>query len=135
MNLATSVVLAGGTSEGAKKGWDTRGRGKCKLGTCYMDAYKAFESGGVDDLKFDQISRRKSLVHGTVNVKHPDGTLGRGGHAWIELGDHLVWDPDSKELFLKDHFYKAAKVENPTHYSLEEMRKQAMKHEVYGPWK
>jgi len=93
---------------------------KCKLGTCYKDAW-------------EYINRIKTgtLVHGAV-INRPGESYVT--HAWVELPDGKLWEPQSNYIFPKDIFMTRFQAKELVRYTADEAIKMGKKTGKYGPW-
>lgn len=73
------------------------------------------------------------LVHGTVY-----GIVGKEAkrmkHAWVELPDNMVWEPEHDMLFSTAQFNATYEPQVDARYNAEQMAKMALKYRHWGPW-
>ncbi len=93
---------------------------KCKLGTCYKDAYEYL-------LKL----KAGTLVHGAVQNRpgEPYET-----HAWVDLLNGNIWEPQSNYIYPKDMFMARFEAKERVRYTYDEAVKMGKKTGKYGPW-
>lgn len=98
-----------------------------ELGQCYVLAYQFMDKHYGD--------KQLRLVHGLVSGQGP--LTGKViNHAWVERGP-LVYDMTTQQqVFPKDQYYKIGKIKksNVFKYTHDEVMKNALEFETYGPW-
>ncbi len=89
-------------------------------GTCYKDAW-------------EYIVKKKTgtLVHGAVQNRpgEPYET-----HAWVELPNDKIWEPQSNYVYPKDVFMGRFQARELVRYTYDEAVKLGKKTGKYGPW-
>lgn len=91
-------------------------------GTCYQDAFRYLKEHYEDAI----------LVHGTAQRITREG-IGRTGHAWVELPDGTIWEPENKMIITREQF-EISKPEVIKRYTFTAAALAVLKHSHYGPW-
>ena len=92
-----------------------------QTGTCYQDAFRYLKE-----------HEDATLVHGTAQHITREG-IGRTGHAWVELPDGTIWEPENKLIITKEQF-EISKPEVIKRYNFTAAAIEILKHSHYGPW-
>jgi hypothetical protein len=92
-----------------------------QTGTCYQDAFRYLKEHE------DAI-----LVHGTAQHITREG-IGRTGHAWVELPDGTIWEPETNMIITREQF-EVSKPEVIKRYNFTAAAIEILKHSHYGPW-
>lgn len=104
---------------------------------CYHDALMAAISGNAQGMPDLTRVHSVTLVHGEVSVQKLDGTIGRGGHAWVEFVSgkwRFIWDPENKRVFDYDAYIKEVGATELKRFSRQEAIIAALRSGHYGPW-
>jgi len=109
-----------------------------ELGKCYEMSGKVFmdHSMGFGSPLRDVLSQgfQVVLVHGlpTLQVE----PFIKYGHAWLEIGESLVYDAERDLVILKHLFYEGGEIdpEECFRYDFETFRKRLNRFKHWGPW-
>ena len=106
------------------------------LGDCYEAAGRAFMNhcfGSVELLDWIELGP-VMLVHGrpTLTVE----PFIEYGHAWIEIGDVLVYDAEREIVLPLAMFYQVGQIDQTKclRYDFESVRRWTISTEHWGPW-
>jgi hypothetical protein len=89
----------------------------------------------MDKCLFDMEARKTlRLVHGNPILTVPPHI--KHGHAWIEIGDDIVYDAEGKHEVPKELYYMVGQIDPKEcfFYTYEEMAKKIDESDHWGPW-
>jgi len=100
-------------------------------GHCYEVCAKYL----IDTCRFNKENRKHiRLVHGRPTLQRPPYI--KYGHAWIELSEDTVYDPERDTEYPTILYYSLGDI-NPAecfHYDFNKLQKMILEYQHYGPW-
>lgn len=110
-------------------------------GNCYEYAATAllgFGRAGAeeDNDKLEAFGEQLVLVHGYPTLSSGDQEGEQYGHAWIEIGGRLVWDPVVDQFLPRDLYYWVGQVneEECMLYPASVVDDRLDDEDTWGPW-